>query len=38
MTEKAYADLNLDTLCVMIVLLVQSLMGVTFLHYVVRSG
>ena len=35
MTEKAYADLNLDTLCVMIVLLVQTLMGVTFLHYVV---
>ena len=36
MTEKVYADLNLDTLCVMIVLLVQMLMGVTFLHYVNR--
>ena len=31
MTEKEYADLNLDTLCVMIVLLVQTLMGVAFL-------
>ena len=38
MTEKAYADLNLDTLCVMIVLLVQTLMGVTFLHYVVSHS
>jgi len=36
MTEKAYKEYNLDTVCVMIVLLVQTLMGVTFLHYVNR--
>jgi len=36
MTEPAYKKINLDVVCVLIVMLVQLLMGVTFMSYINR--